>query len=131
MKERWRRFMMGRYGSDSLNRALLILSLVLLVLSWVLDRSVFWLLALVVLVLAYCRMFSRNLYRRQQENQRYLQATAGLRKEARLWRRKWQDRRTHVYFKCPYCREAMRVPKGQGRVMVRCRKCGREFEKVS
>ena len=131
MKERWRRFMMGRYGSDSLNRALLILTLVLLALSWVLGRSVFWLLALVVLALTYFRMFSRNLYRRQQENRRYLQATAGLRKEARLWLRKWQDRKTHVYFKCPYCREVLRLPKGQGRVMVRCRKCGREFEKVS
>ena len=131
MKDWLRRFMMGRYGRDQMNKGLLIGALAFLVLSWIVDWNLLWWLALVCLGWSYFRMLSRNIGKRQQENRIYLQKTAALRKELQFQQRKWQERKVYAYFKCPHYKAHLRVPKGKGRVMVRCNKCGREFEKVS
>ena len=35
------------------------------------------------------------------------------------------------HFKCPNCGQQMRVPRGKGRITVRCRSCGVVFEEKS
>ena len=53
-----RRFMMGRYGNDQLNVALMIFSLLILILGQVLRFSPLVWVAVILLVLCYARMFS-------------------------------------------------------------------------
>lgn len=70
------RYMMGRYGNDELNRFLLIVSAILIVIGIFVPRHFLNWLVVVILILAYCRMFSRNIAKRQQENMKYLQIKA-------------------------------------------------------
>ena len=128
--ESFRRFMYGRYGSDELNIALLIaavaISLINSILSLFLRVSavytrivspILYLLMLGLLGFGLFRMLSRNIYARQKENRRFRQ----------LWQR-LRDRNNR-YYRCPKCRQTVRVPKGKGKISIRCPKCGEKFIK--
>ena len=73
MKEKFRRFMIGRYGTDDLSKFMLIVAVVLWVLNMFSDGRIFYSWGLLILILAYVRMFSRNIQKRYQENQKYLE----------------------------------------------------------
>ena len=70
------RYMMGRYGSDEFNRFLLIISAILIVIGIFSPRHILNVLVVAILIIVYCRMFSRNIPKRQQENVKYLQLKA-------------------------------------------------------
>ena len=72
-------FMYGRYGNDSLNRFILGLTLFFFILSFFVRGA--YTIAVVLLILSYFRMLSRNLYKRQQENYKYLKISG----QVRLW----------------------------------------------
>lgn len=125
-----RRFMYGRYGNDELNILLLVLavlvSMVNAILSMFLTESPVFLrlispllslLMLIFLGVNVFRCFSRNIYRRQRENRRLRNFLIRLKD------------RNHRYFRCPSCRQRVRVPKGRGRISIRCPKCGNKFTK--
>ena len=120
--------MYGRYGSDQLNLALLIaavvISLINGILSWFLGGSfvfsriiwpVLYVLMWALLVLAIVRMLSRNIYKRQRENQKF----------RNLWLRLTD--RSNRYFRCPACGQTIRVPRNRGKINIRCPKCGEKF----
>lgn len=60
LKDGFRRFMVGRYGTDELNRSLSVLILVFVVLHLLVRSKVFFWLEVICLVLVYVRMFSRD-----------------------------------------------------------------------
>ena len=37
------------------------------------------------------------------------------------------QRKEYRIFKCPKCGQKLRVPRGKGKIAIRCRKCGEEF----
>lgn len=126
----FRRMMYGRYGSDELNLLLLILAVLIslcnAVLSSIFTQSevfVRWispslsLLMLGLLGVNLYRCFSRNIYKRQKENRRL-----------RNFLTRLKDR-SHRYYRCPGCRQRVRVPKGRGKINIRCPKCGNKFVK--
>lgn len=131
MRRRLEQFMLGRYGTDDFSKFLLALCLVLLVLNMFTRAQLLYLLALVLLVYCYFRMFSRNISARAAENQRYLDGTANMRRTLRGWKnRVVQSKDYHVY-KCPSCGQKIRIPRGKGRICITCPKCRTEFEKRS
>ena len=71
MREKFRQFMIGRYGTDGLNQFLSIASIVLLLISLLTRFSLFTWLGLVLLVLCYYRSLSRNISKRTEENYQY------------------------------------------------------------
>ncbi len=75
--------MRGRYGTDNLNRFLLIAALILMIAEVFIKWRPLYLLAVLILIYVYCRMFSRNINARYRENQKFLQLTAKLRKNRR------------------------------------------------
>ncbi len=125
------RFMAGRSGNDQLNRALNIVTLVLLVLSLFLGRtavgSLVWILALASLAWSVIRTFSRNLAKRQRENAVYLARTRKLREGVRGVRDRFAQRKDYRFFRCPSCRTWLRVPRGKGKLNITCRQCGERF----
>lgn len=131
MREKLQRWMWGRYGYDDLNRFLMISAVVCMVLSLFPRGGVFYLLAGAAMVYAYFRMFSRNISKRSAENQWFLSKTAKLRALFGKKKREPDQAKQYHIYKCPNCRQKIRVPRGKGRVAVTCRKCGREFVKKS
>lgn len=126
MKEKLSRFMQGRYGNDHLNRFILIIS----VLLWIISMfTVPWLYLLSVMGIAavYWRMLSRNIYKRAEENRKYMRYEN---KVLFFWRRRKAEarqRKTHHIYKCPSCKQKIRIPRGKGRIEVTCPKCRQAF----
>lgn len=131
MKEKFIRFMQGRYGADQLGRFLLGAAIVFLVLSLFMRGSIWYTLALVLMIYSYFRMFSRNIPKRYAENQKYLALTARFRNGYQKKKRELQQLKTHHIYKCPGCGQKIRIPRGKGKIVVRCPKCRTEFEKKS
>lgn len=128
MREKMMRFMQGRYGNDRLGQVMLVLALVCVVLS--LFRIPFIsTVGLVILILSYYRMFSRQISKRAAENQRYLRLEWKLRAKLQGRKQALVQRRTHRIYRCPSCRQKIRVPRNRGRIAITCRKCGTEFIK--
>ncbi len=125
MGQRMARFMYGRYGSDDLNRFLTVLSLLLLVLSLIPVLWFLWFPAVGLLIWSYVRMFSKKLWNRRRENERYLKMVAPLKKARKLQKNKRRDRKTHRYCKCKHCKAVLRVPKGKGKIDITCPRCGK------
>ena len=116
-----RNFMVGRYGNDKLNNAILGLGVVLCLVSMFIPSAavklVLTLLSFGLLFWANFRTFSRNTYKRYQENRRYLRILEQLRDK------------DHRYFDCPRCHQTVRVPKGKGKIAITCPKCAERFVK--
>ena len=81
-----------------------------------------------MLVVCYLRIFSRNIYARQLENQRFMQFWWKL-KNGRSKRPSREQRKNYKVFSCPTCKQKLRVPRGKGKISISCPKCGRSFIK--
>ena len=131
MKEKIRQFMIGRYGTDGLHPFLNIASLVL-VLAYILTRLPLLLYVGVVLLgFCYYRMFSRNISKRTEENYRYYAVKDRIRSKFSSLRDQWNNRKLYHYYRCPKCRQKLRVPRGRGRIQISCPRCGTQFIKKS
>ena len=117
----FRRFMYGRYGSDKLNMTILIAGLIVSLLQIFMPTPALkWLFMLIsygFLGWAIFRMFSKNIYRRSEENRKYLRFLDRLKDKE------------HRYYDCPNCRQTVRVPKGKGKISITCPKCKEKFIK--
>ena len=127
---RLRRFMSGRYGTDQLNLALLVLYLVLSLLGSATSFFLFNLLALIVVILAFFRMLSFDHYRRARENQLFLEKLQPVLRFFRQLRLRLTDRQ-HRYYRCPCCRQMLRVPRGRGKITIICPRCRTSIERRS
>lgn len=131
MKEKFMRFMYGRYGVDTLGKYSLGAGLATMVLSIVFDSYTLSLLSWFFIILTYFRMFSRNLYKRSSENQTFLNKTYKLRTRFGKQKNMMAQRKTHHIYRCPGCKQKIRVPRGKGRIEIRCPKCHTTFIKNS
>lgn len=122
--------MSGRYGFDQLSGFLCILSLILVVLGTWLSGVLYW-LGLALLLWCYFRIFSRNTQKRYAENLKYLSLQTQVREWFARRRLRFDQRKTYRYFRCPHCRQSIRVPRGRGRISITCPKCGTSFIKKS
>ena len=122
-------FFRGRNGFDHLAMAAWGLALVFLLLTFVhgVVGSVAYVLTVVLMVYAWFRALSRNVSRRVEENNRFLSATAGLRRSLRNIKTRFSQRKEFKFFTCPTCHTLLRVPRGKGRIQITCRKCGNRF----
>ncbi|MCI8505206.1 MAG: hypothetical protein HFI67_03345 [Lachnospiraceae bacterium] len=127
-RDKLTRFMYGRYGVDQLNRFLMGIVMVSLVISLFVRYRFFYWVTVLGIGVSYFRMFSKNIRSRSRENQKYLQATARIRGSFARLKSRSQDK-SHCYFKCPSCRQTVRVPRGKGKISITCPKCRREFIK--
>ena len=128
MRDWFRRLMMGRYGVDQLTWVLLALSLLISLCGSIFQIKGLSILCWAVLVVCYLRIFSRNIYARQQENQKLLQFWWKL-KNGRANRPSREERRKYKVFICPTCKQKLRGPRGKGKISISCPKCGTNFIK--
>lgn len=146
-KYRLMRFMQGRYGGDQFNFFLIIVSFLLEVAGNMFGIRIIYWIGVAMILFAIYRMFSRNIYKRQQENIRFMslfdsikgkknsrgyyenrgsQNMGGNRKQRE--NRRYKDKTVYCYYNCPSCMQQVRVPAGKGKVRIKCPKCGNVFE---
>ena len=123
--------MQGRYGADQFNRFLSVICMVLLILSMLTKGGVLYYIAIALLVLQMYRTFSRNIPRRYAENQKYLAVSAKVRYFWNKKKNELKQLKTHHIYRCPGCKQKIRVPRGRGRIEIRCPKCYQTFIKKS
>lgn len=135
MKNNWKnkmmQFMQGRYGADQMGQMLSAVSMVFLIISLFSRNQAWFLLALIGIVYNYFRMFSKNISKRYAENQKYLTMTAGIRRKIASWKSQLAQRKMYHIYRCPGCKQKIRVPRGRGKIEIRCPKCNTRFVKKS
>ena len=127
LKDRFRRFMVGRYGTDELNRFLSTLILVFVILHLFSRHMIFFWMELICLIFIYGRMFSKNTRGRFEENQAYLHYCFYAGEWIRKLGRRLKEGKKYKIFKCPNCGQKLRIPRGHGKIQVHCRSCGHDF----
>ena len=138
------RLMRGRYGSDQFSNFLMIVATVLMLCAF-LARSFLASLIfeiLMALTIGYCifRMMSKNRSKRYGENLVYRKTKTHIINKLERFREnilKWWAKvnensdadNPYIICRCRGCKQKVRVPKGRGRLKIRCPRCGRQFVK--
>ncbi|NMA94918.1 MAG: hypothetical protein GX974_02640 [Clostridiales bacterium] len=123
LKNSFRRFMMGRYGSDQLAIALLIIYGVIALVMQFAHSIVLIILQFVLLVIIIYRIFSKDIAKRHRENIKFLNLWYPIQRKFQTRIRRIRDRKHYRYYKCPECKQTLRVPKGKGKISITCPKC--------
>ncbi len=125
-------FMSGRYGNDKLNNALLCLYFVVWIIKIFIRHYIATMIMntiqLLILFIIIARMFSRNIYKRRAENDRFIRTFGKLLPDFSLIKNKIRDRDTHIYKKCPQCKSILRLKKISGDHTAVCPKCKNKFK---
>ena len=127
-RDRFVRFMYGRYGSDKLGLFLLYFSLVIMIANSFINSIVLFIIEFAVVGITFFRFFSKNIQKRYKENLIFEKFFNKVKGYFRFRRKKWQDRKTHVFIKCPKCKANLRLPRIKGKHTVRCTRCDFRFD---
>ena len=126
-KDFLRRVMAGRRGSDQLSMALLIAGIVFMLLSNLTRFVLFYFLGMAAYIYGIFRMFSRNIAKRDAENQKWLNFRNNYKTNIRQFFARLKNARKYKYFRCPQCKSRLRLPRKVGEVTVTCSKCQNQF----
>ncbi|RDB61361.1 hypothetical protein C1878_11630 [Gordonibacter sp. 28C] len=124
-------WMQGRNGVDGLSNFLMGVGIILILASIIPGLDLLSWLALVFLLVAVIRSFSKNISARSKENEAFEHAVEKPKRWFALKRKAWTNRSTTRYFKCKGCGTVLSVPRGKGTLRVVCPKCKAETTKKS
>lgn len=69
--------------------------------------------------------------KRTEENYRFYSLKDRFNNKFRSLKEQWANRKLYHYYRCPQCRQKLRVPRGRGRIQISCPRCGTQFIKKS
>jgi len=127
-RERLIRFMYGRYGIDQLYYALAILCFILMVVNSFIHSPVIAIIMWFLLLIMIFRSFSKNIYRRRKENEKFMEIWTWIKKKTLFTIRRIKEIKSHRYHRCPHCKAMLRLPYKRGKHTVQCPKCSKEFK---
>ncbi len=128
MNNKIRNFIYGRYGIDDLYKLLLIICFILLVINMFLNNNIIRIIELLLIFIILYRSLSKNISRRKKENDKYLNIKNRIIKSFNYNKKKYEERNTHMYKKCPNCKQKIRLPLKKGKHTVKCPNCSYKFE---
>jgi predicted RNA-binding Zn-ribbon protein involved in translation (DUF1610 family) len=126
--DRYIKFMKDRYGIDELYKFLLLICFVLLVINTFISNNIIRLFEVLLIVIIFYRYMSKNIKLRKKENDKYLEIKDKIIKLFDYNKKKYTDRNTHMYKKCPKCKQKIRLPLKKGKHTVKCPNCGNKFD---
>ena len=127
--DKFRQFMFGRYGMDQLGVGMAISYFVLSVSYNIFRFPPLMALAYVIFLLWVYRILSKNIGKRQQENIKFLSVWNPIKYRLESIGKKQTGSKNYRIYRCPSCKQMIRVPKGKGRISITCPKCRTEFIK--
>lgn len=107
----------GCYGIDELGKTIFILSVVLYFWGTALNIKTIISLGTIGLFIEIFRMASKQTWDRSEENRKYMEIL-------KLWKLKYENRAGYRVYRCKRCGCYIRIPKGKGKIQVKCKKCG-------
>lgn len=149
IKEHGRWFaLLRRLFCDALNITLFIAGILFLFFR----SPTLYVFAGICLALAFMRAFSSDRSARYRENQKFTSlfsrmkpdpnraaqrrsrqhvkpVYAGQPGESAFKRKRPKSDPEHKVYKCPNCKQALRVPRGKGKILITCSQCGHQFTK--
>ncbi len=131
LNTKMQQFMVGRYGADELGRFISVSTLVCLLVSLFTKWGILYWIGLFLIFYTYFRMFSKNVSKRYQENQKFLTLRYKAVAKWSIMKKHFLERKIYRFYKCPQCKQKVRVPKGRGKICITCPKCRTEFVKKS
>ena len=133
MMEKFKKFMVGRYGVDQLSNGLNTLFLILALIGLFTKNQIFLLLALIPMFYNYYRIFSKNFSKRYNENRIYTNVMSPFynfmdKIKSKFVKKKKKDKVNYKYFHCKKCAQELRIPRGKGKVTITCPVCKHSFD---
>lgn len=124
---RFARFMSVRNGPDQLGMALLVFSFIIQFVMAI--TGLYWLVYVSygLYGVFLFRFFSKDKYKRQEENRRFLFFFRNAALKTKQFFRRMKGMKRYKYFRCPQCRMLLRLNRGAGEKEIHCPGCGREF----
>ena len=126
--DRYIKFMKDRSGIDELYKFLRLICFVLLVINTFVSNNIIRLFEVLLIVIIFYRYMSKNIKLRKKENDKYLEIKDKIIKLFDYNKKKYKDRNTHMYKKCPKCKQKIRLPLKKGKHTVKCPNCGNRFD---
>ena len=126
--DRYIKFMKDRYGIDELYKFLLLICFVLIVINTFISNNIIRLFEVLLIVIIFYRYMPKNIKLRKKENDKYLEIKDKIIKLFDYNKKKYKDRNTHMYKKCPKCKQKIRLPLKKGKHTVKCPNCGNRFD---
>ena len=130
MRDKINNLFIGRQGMDEFSKFLfwagcgwIALACLVTALLGGVFSSLFFFVGTFMLIMAFVRAFSRKLQQRELENSVYLRYLEQKKRERLASKDRRSQRKDYVFFKCPGCRQYLRVPRGKGKIHINCR-CG-------
>ena len=130
MREKFNALFAGRQGMDELSKVLFWSGLTAVVLSIVcggflagIPGTLLRFFALLAVVSSFVRAFSRRIDMREAENRMYLKLLDNKKRQWEAYKERRRQSGEYCFFKCPGCNKWLRVPRGQGKIHIKC-KCG-------
>ena len=122
------RFMQGRNGMDNLANHALWTGLIMLIVNMFLGMSLVSLLGNVLYFYALFRVLSRNISKRHAENERYVHFLNNWQKELKQFFMRLKGTKEYKYFRCPSCKNRLRLRRGCGEKHITCPVCKHQFD---
>lgn len=104
-----KKFMQGRYGIDELSNLLFCLYTITIILDIFLSSIWLSLTEIILVIIILYRLFSKNIYQRNEENRKYLEIKKELIKPFNIIIKNINDN-SHIYKKCPKCKTTLKLP---------------------
>lgn len=130
-RQRMTRFMYGRYGSDQLSKLYVSLAMVCLMINVFTRLQLFYVAGFLLLIYGTYRSFSKDIAKMSAQNQKYLNWRYQVIVKFNIFKKHWAQRKEYRFYKCPGCKQKVRVPRGRGKIAITCPKCRAEFIKKS
>ena len=118
----------GRNGTDELSTCIIVVAFIVVIANIFLRSLVLTVIAAVLIVYALFRMTSKNLEARENENGVFTEFIGPVRPWLRNPAKAMGEARAYKHLKCPECGQRVRVPRGKGKIRVRCPQCKTKFD---
>ncbi len=127
-KERLVSFLSGRNGIDAICYLLLGLYAVISLVNCFINSLSLWLFGIALILYMWFRVFSRNIYKRRMENEKFMAFWRKLARWFKQKRRAFKERKDYAFRKCPSCKSVLRLPRVKGKHCTKCPRCHTAFE---